>query len=149
MNKYKNLIEKAEYYIDEDLNTISVLANLSSYLYYNIESLNWVGFYLFKDNELHLGPFQGKPAVVNIELGSGVCGVSASKRETIIVKDVHEFNGHIACDMDSNSEIVIPLISKSGELFGVLDMDSPELDRFDNELKEALEIIGHLLVDIL
>ncbi len=149
MNKYNNLIEKAEYYIDEDQRIVSVLANLSAYLYYNIEELNWVGFYLFEDNELHLGPFQGKPAVVNIELGSGVCGISASKRESMIVKNVNEFTGHIACDSGSNSEIVIPLISKSGELFGVLDMDSPRLNRFDNELKEALEIIGHLLVDIL
>ncbi|XMB71948.1 GAF domain-containing protein [Mycoplasmatota bacterium WC30] len=149
MNKYNKLIDKAEYYIDEDLKIVSVLANLSAYLYYNIENLNWVGFYLFEDNELHLGPFQGKPAVVTIELDSGVCGVCATKRETIIVKDVHEFSGHIACDMDSNSEIVIPIISKSGELFGVLDIDSPLLDRFDSELEEALEIIGHLLVDIL
>jgi GAF domain-containing protein len=113
-----------------------------------IKDLNWVGFYLYDGEKLYLGPFQGKSAVTLIDMGKGVCGTSAIKRETIVVKNVHEFEGHIACDCNSNSEIVIPII-KNDELFGVLDIDSPVINRFDENLKKDLENLVKLLVDIL
>ncbi len=149
MKRYQELINNAKYFLDPNLHTISNLANLSAYLFYALDDLNWVGFYLMNNEELYLGPFQGKPACTTIDIGSGVCGTSAKKRETIVVDDVHEFAGHIACDSDSKSEIVIPIITKSNELFGVLDIDSPIEARFDEALKIALEKIVALLVDIL
>lgn len=149
MKRYQELISNAKYFLDPNLHTISNLANLSAYLFYTLDDLNWVGFYLMNAEELYLGPFQGKPACTTIDIGSGVCGTSAKKRETIVVDDVHEFAGHIACDSDSKSEIVIPIITKSNELFGVLDIDSPIEARFDEALKIALEKIVALLVDIL
>ena len=94
--------------------------------------MNWAGFYFLKDGELVLGPFQGQPACVRIKMGEGVCGTAAAKRETVVVSNVHEFPGHIACDSASNSEIVVPII-RDGELIGVLDLDSPSIDRFNNE----------------
>jgi len=149
MKNYEEFIKNAKYYLDENLRNVTNLANLSAYIFSSLEDINWVGFYLLEENELYLGPFQGKPACSSIQMGKGVCGTSASKRESIIVKNVHEFTGHIACDSDSESEIVIPVITKSGQLFGVLDIDSPIQDRFDEEIKIALENIVSFLVDIL
>jgi len=149
MDNYKELVQNATYYLEKGLKTVTNLANLSAYLFYSLEDVSWVGFYLNDNEELYLGPFQGKPACTNIKMGSGVCGTSASKRETIIVKNVHEFSGHIACDTESNSEIVIPIITKSGELFGVLDIDSTSLNRFDKTIQKPLENIIAFLVDIL
>jgi GAF domain-containing protein len=105
-------------------------ANLSALLFQALPGINWAGFYFLRGNDLVLGPFQGKVACVRIALGRGVCGTSALRRETIIVPDVHAFPGHIACDAASRSEIVVPLLSE-GRLLGVLDLDSPELARFD------------------
>ena len=105
-------------------------ANLSALLFQALPGINWAGFYFLRGNDLVLGPFQGKVACVRITLGRGVCGTSALRRETIIVPDVHAFPGHIACDAASRSEIVVPLLSE-GRLLGVLDLDSPELARFD------------------
>jgi GAF domain-containing protein len=102
-----------------------------------LPDLNWAGFYFLQDEELVLGPFQGKPACVRISLGKGVCGVAAAQRETIIVANVHDFPGHIACDSASNSEIVVPLV-KEGRLLGVLDLDSPQFARFDDRDAEGL-----------
>ena len=149
MNEYLELTKNAKYYLDKHLKTITNLANISAYIFDQVKDINWAGFYLFYGNDLYLGPFQGKPACTNIKMGKGVCGTSAKNRETIIVKDVHEFTGHIACDSDSESEIVIPIITKNGDLFGVLDIDSPIKNRFDLEIKKALEIIVDFLVDIL
>ena len=149
MNEYLELTKNAKYYLDKHLKTITNLANISAYIFDQVKDINWAGFYLFDGNDLYLGPFQGKPACTNIKMGKGVCGTSAKNRETIIVKDVHEFTGHIACDSDSESEIVIPIITKNGDLFGVLDIDSPIKNRFDLEIKKALEIIVDFLVDIL
>jgi len=122
---------------------IANAANISSLVYYSLPDLNWAGFYLYKDGELVLGPFQGKPACVRIPLGKGVCGTAAKLQETVIVSNVHEFPGHIACDSASNAEIVIPLI-KEGVFLGVFDVDSPLLSRFDEEdasgLHELIEI---------
>jgi GAF domain-containing protein len=149
MTNYNDFVNNAKYYLDKELHTISNLANIAAYIFNNLDKINWAGFYLVEDNELYLGPFQGKPACTNIEMGKGVCGTSAAKRQVLVVDDVHKFDGHIACDGDSNSEIVIPIITKNGDLFGVLDVDSFIKSRFDENLKNALENIVSQLVDIL
>jgi L-methionine (R)-S-oxide reductase len=107
--------------------------------------LNWAGFYFLQDNELVLGPFQGQVACVRIALGRGVCGTAAQRRQTIVVPDVHAFPGHIACDVASRSEIVVPLV-QAGRLLGVLDLDSPELARFDGEDRAGLNTSCELLL---
>ena len=137
-----------ELFLDKLLPQTTNLANFSAIIKENIEDLNWVGFYLYNGENLYLGPFQGKAAVTLIEIGKGVCGRAAEKRETIVVSDVHKFPGHIACDCDSLSEIVIPII-KDNKLFGVLDIDSPIRDRFNQETKEILENLVKLLIDFL
>jgi L-methionine (R)-S-oxide reductase len=130
-----------------ETNQIANLSNTSALLNQFLDRINWVGFYLMdENNELVLGPFQGLPACVRIPLGKGVCGTSAKNRETIRVEDVHQFPGHIACDAASNSEIVIPLM-KDGKLLGVLDIDSPEKNRFDELDQVQLEEITAILVN--
>ena len=121
---------------------IANTANAAALLYNALPDLNWAGFYLLRSpDELVLGPFQGKPACVRIALGRGVCGTAAAARRTVLVPNVHEFPGHIACDSASNSEIVLPLINNNGELLGVLDLDSPVLERFDAIDQQGLERI--------
>ncbi|HQN74432.1 MAG TPA: GAF domain-containing protein [Bacillota bacterium] len=142
------LFTHAELFIDKKLNIVTNLANMSAIIMENVSDLNWVGFYLYDGERLYLGPFQGKAAVTLIDMGKGVCGTSAKKKETIVVANVHDFPGHIPCDCESNSEIVIPII-KNDVLFGVLDIDSPKLNRFDETLKNDLEKLVKLLVDIL
>lgn len=127
---------------------ISNLANASALLFHTLEGLNWAGFYLYKNGVLLLGPFQGKTACTKIPMGKGVCGTAAERGETIVVPDVHAFPGHIACDGDSNSEIVIPLYVK-GSLYGVLDIDSPLLDRFSEADREGLELFARALETVL
>jgi len=122
---------------NEDL-SITKLCNASALINALIGRINWCGFYLAKDNELILGPFQGMPACTKIEIGKGVCGTSALKRETLVIKDVHKFKGHIACDAASNSEIVVPIV-KDDKLIGILDLDSDEFDRFTELEKDYLE----------
>lgn len=117
---------------------IANMANMSALLFSELKDINWAGFYLKKDAELVLGPFQGKVACVRLPLGKGVCGTSALKNETLVVPDVHQFAGHIACDNASNSEIVIP-VSKDNKVLAVLDIDSPLLNRFNIEDKAGLE----------
>ena len=107
---------------------ISILANTSAFIMQNFDDISWAGFYLLKKEELILGPFQGKIACTNIPLTKGVCGKAASSKETVLVEDVHQFEGHIACDSESNSEIVVPLI-KNHQLYGVLDLDSTSFGR--------------------
>jgi GAF domain-containing protein len=124
---------------------IANAANFSSLIFYGLPDLNWVGFYFVRNDELLLGPFQGRPACVRIALGQGVCGTAAAKRATTIVPNVHEFAGHIACDAASNSEIVVPLI-KSESLIGVLDLDSPLVGRFDDEDAKGLEALARILL---
>jgi L-methionine (R)-S-oxide reductase len=120
-------------------------ANMAALLYEGLPGLNWAGFYFLQGGELVLGPFQGKVACVRIAMGRGVCGTAAEKRQSLIVRDVHEFPGHIACDAASQSEIVVPLI-KDGELVGVLDLDSPDLARFDEDDRRGLEAAAQLLL---
>ena len=127
---------------------ISNLANASALLFHTLEGLNWAGFYLYKEGALLLGPFQGKTACTKIPMGKGVCGTAAERGETIVVPDVHAFPGHIACDGDSNSEIVIPLYLR-GSLYGVLDIDSPLLDRFSEADREGLELFARALETVL
>ena len=127
---------------------ISNLANASALLFHTLEGLNWAGFYLYKEGALLLGPFQGKTACTKIPRGKGVCGTAAERGETIVVPDVHAFPGHIACDGDSNSEIVIPLYLR-GSLYGVLDIDSPLLDRFSEADREGLELFARALETVL
>jgi L-methionine (R)-S-oxide reductase len=124
---------------------IANAANFSSLIFHALPDLNWAGFYFAKDGELVLGPFQGRPACVRIRIGQGVCGAGASSCETVIVPNVHEFPGHIACDSASNSEIVVPLM-KGSKLIGVLDLDSPKVARFDAADAAGLEQLVNILL---
>lgn len=121
-------------------------ANFTALIHEALPSLNWAGIYFLRGKELVLGSFQGKVACVRIPLGKGVCGTAAERRETLVVPDVHEFPGHIACDAASRSEIVVPLIA-AGRVLGVLDLDSPERDRFDREDAGGLEALVRLLLE--
>ena len=121
------------------------LANASALLYQALTDINWAGFYLMQDGKLVLGPFQGKPACVEIQVGSGVCGTAVQQDEIMLVENVHEFPGHIACDSASNSEIVIPM-HKGEEIVGVLDIDSPVLARFDKEDEQGLAELVRILM---
>ena len=124
--------------------TMTNLANASALLFEKVEGINWAGFYTVKDGKLVLGPFQGKVACTIIPMGKGVCGTAAAEDRTVVVPDVHKFSGHIACDSASNSEIVIP-IHRKGELFGVLDIDSPLFDRFGEDDRLGLEDFVRIL----
>ncbi|HEX8190685.1 MAG TPA: GAF domain-containing protein [Pyrinomonadaceae bacterium] len=135
---YAELAAQLRALVEGEEDFIANAANFSSLIFHTLPDLNWAGFYLLKGGELVLGPFQGKPACVRIPLGGGVCGAAAAARRTVVVENVHEFPGHIACDSASNSEVVVPLL-KGGELLGVLDLDSPSLGRFDGEDAEGLE----------
>ena len=127
-------------------NGLANTANFSALLYHSLAGVNWAGFYFLHGAELMLGPFQGRVACVRIPLGRGVCGTAAQRRETLIVHDVHEFPGHIACDAESRSEIVVPLLHR-GTLLGVLDLDSPHLARFDATDGVGLNALARLLLD--
>ncbi len=144
MTNYKELCESLEALICDVPHMTANLANASALLYDTLSDINWAGFYLYEDSRLVLNAFQGKPACIEIELSRGVCGAAASKRETLVVPDVHAFAGHIACDSASRSEIVVPLII-GGKLFGVLDIDSPSLDRFDDNDRQGLEAFAKAL----
>ena len=121
-------------------------ANMAAILFQSLPDVNWAGFYLLRDGELVLGPFQGRVACVRIPLGRGVCGTAAARRETVVVGDVHAFPGHIACDAASRSEIVVPLIRRDGTLLGVLDIDSPQPHRFTTADQSLCEAAAALLV---
>ena len=127
---------------------IANLANTAAAIWENLDKLNWAGFYLMEDGALVLGPFQGKPACIRIPVGKGVCGTAVQERRTIRVEDVHQFPGHIACDSASNSEIVVP-IYKNGEIYGVLDLDSPYFARFTEEDQAGLEAVAQVLEKVL
>ena len=130
----------------EEKDDLAMLANVAAAINMNYEQINWAGFYLYKNDELVLGPFQGKVACTHIPKGKGVCGTSASNKKTIIVEDVHKFEGHIACDSASNSEIVVPIIYEN-TLIGVIDIDSFIFNRFNNEDKEILEEVAKVLAN--
>ena len=143
---YDELSRQTRGLLEGERDPIANAANLSALIWQTLPDLNWAGFYFLKGRELVLGPFQGRPACVRIALGSGVCGTAAAGAKTIVVPDVHAFAGHIACDTQSNSELVAPLI-KNGRVLGVLDLDSPLLARFDADDAAGIETLARIWVD--
>ncbi len=141
---YNDLLIHVDAIIDGEHDSIANMANVAALIYNTMEKINWSGFYLFKNNQLVLGPFQGKPACIRIEIGKGVCGKAAQTRQVQCIENVHTFPGHIACDDASKSEIVVPMVKK-GQLLAVLDIDSPIYSRFDDidqvYLKKLVEIL--------
>ena len=144
--KFELAIEEMKERFAEERDLIANLSNASAVLNENMDDINWVGFYLYKEGKLVLGPFQGRAACVRIEAGNGVCGTAFSKNEVLIVPDVHLFPGHIACDERSKSEIVLP-VNVNGRKAAVLDIDSPFLNRFDEEDKKYLTDVVKILED--
>lgn len=142
---YSTLAEQARGLLSVTTDPIANAANLSALIYGAVDRVNWVGFYFLKDNELIVGPFQGKPACVRIAMGKGVCGTAARERRSQRVNDVHAFDGHIVCDADSRSELVVPLI-QNGELLGVLDIDSPVEARFDETDQHGFEELAAVFI---
>ena len=144
MKSYETLCSQLRSLTEGVPHLISNLANASALLFESMEDLNWAGFYLLEGDVLVLGPFQGRTACIEIPMGKGVCGTAAERKETVLVENVHEFPGHIACDSASNSEIVVPVF-RDGGVFGVLDIDSPLFGRFTEEDREGLEAFVRLL----
>ena len=142
---YRHLAIQLDSLLAGERDLIANTANFSGLVFHSLPDINWAGFYFARDNELVLGPFQGMPACVRIKIGQGVCGTGAAKRETVIVANVHEFPGHIACDSASNSEIVVPIL-KDG-LVGVLDLDSPSFGRFDEQDANGLQNLIKILLE--
>lgn len=146
--EHKQILASLSSLLENEHDMIANMANTSAVLYEFLPDINWAGFYLYKNNELILGPFQGKPACMHISMGKGVCGVCAKTLLTQRIDNVHEFPGHIACDCASNSEIVIPIV-KENTLLGVLDIDSPKFSRFDEEDQLFLEKTVSILLQSL
>lgn len=144
--RHAELLAQARALFEGERDFTANAANLASLIYHTLPELNWAGFYWMKGGELVLGPFQGKPACVRIAVGRGVCGTAARDRRTLVVPDVHDFPGHIACDSASNSEIVVPLI-RGGEVIGVLDLDSPVMGRFTQEDAAGLEAVARAFLE--
>lgn len=142
---YRELAAQLEALLAGESDPIANAANTSALLFQMMPDLNWAGFYLMRDGELVLGPFQGKPACVRIPVGRGVCGTSAERRQSVLVEDVHAFPGHIACDADSRSELVVPLL-REGRVLGVIDLDSPLPGRFDAEDQAGIEAIAEIVL---
>jgi L-methionine (R)-S-oxide reductase len=145
---YEELAQQLKGLLAGERHLVANAANTASLLYGALPDVNWLGFYFLEGRDLVVGPFQGKPGCVRIPLGSGVCGTAAQQRETVVVRDVHDFPGHIACDPASNAEIVVPLV-RYGELVGVLDVDSPKIGRFDAQDREGLEQVAHIFLSSL
>jgi L-methionine (R)-S-oxide reductase len=143
---YADLVEQANALFEGEHDYVANAANLSALLFHTLPYLNWAGFYFLKDEGLVLGPFQGKPACVRIAMGKGVCGTAARDKRSIVVPDVNAFPGHIACDSDSKSEIVVPLI-RFGKVIGVIDVDSPNLSRFDDDDRRGLEALADVFLN--
>ena len=137
---YETLIRQAEALLADEDDLIAAMANFSALINDNLQDLNWAGFYIVKNGQLVLGPFQGKVACTRIEFGKGVCGTAAALNITQRVADVHQFDGHIACDAASNSEIVVP-VRQNGQVIAVLDIDSPLLNRFDEDDQGGIELL--------
>lgn len=146
MTNYDTLNQQALALLGDEPDLVANLANISSLLFNELSDINWAGFYLYKDAQLVLGPFQGRPACIRIPMGKGVCGTAAQTLTIQRIKDVHDFPGHIACDAASNSEIVVPLVV-NGELFGVLDIDAPIFDRFTAADETGLTQLAVILVN--
>ena len=148
VNWMENWLSRLKRWTCGESNLVANLANLSALLFEKLEQVNWCGFYLCEEQELVLGPFQGKPACIRIPLGRGVCGCAAERNQVLRVNNVHSFDGHIACDVASESEIVLP-ISVNNTVVAVLDIDSPQLDRFSEEDQKGLEcVVTEVLVPL-
>lgn len=145
LDGYRLLTAQLESLLADERDFIANAAQFSAFLYSQLDDLNWAGFYLNRNEELVLGPFQGQIACVRIPFGKGVCGAAAQSRETQRVEDVHTFEGHIACDSASNSELVVPLI-KAGKLIGVLDLDSPSVGRFSEADQAGVEVLTQVFL---
>ena len=145
MTDYNELCAQLHALIDGVPHRTANLANASALIFNTLPDLNWAGFYLMEDGKLILNAFQGKPACIEIAVGKGVCGTAVAAKKTQLVPNVHLFPGHIACDGASNSEIVVPLFDKDGEVVGVLDIDSPVLSRFDENDKTGLEMLAKII----
>jgi L-methionine (R)-S-oxide reductase len=145
--QYEDLVQQARGLMLGEPSLIANAANFSALIFNSLPEVNWAGFYLFDGSELVVGPFQGKPACIRIALGRGVCGTAAQDRQTQLVRDVHAFEGHIACDAASQSEIVVPLVKADGSLLGVWDVDSPVIDRFDDEDRAGMEALCAVFVE--
>ena len=143
---YRELADQLAALLAGESDLVANTANMAALIYHGLPRLNWAGFYFAKADGLVLGPFQGKPACIRIAWGNGVCGTAAARAATIVVPDVHEFPGHIACDEASHSELVVPLVS-SGRVVGVLDLDSPDLARFDEEDRAGIERLVAILLN--
>lgn len=139
------LLTQLEALLSAETDPVANMANTAALVYNGLAGLNWAGFYLLKEGVLVLGPFQGKPACVRISVGRGVCGTAVQLRKTVLVPDVHQFPGHIACDSASQSEVVVPLI-KNGAILGVLDIDSPRKGRFSQEDQMFFEKVAEILL---
>ena len=146
---YRELCAALKALIDGVPHKTANLANASALIFNTLPDLNWAGFYLMEEGRLVLNAFQGKPACIEIAVGRGVCGTAVKEKKTQLVPDVHAFPGHIACDCASNSEIVVPLFSPDGEVLGVLDIDSPQLARFDEDDREGLEEFARIIEKII
>jgi L-methionine (R)-S-oxide reductase len=145
---YEDLQQQVRGLLAGEPDLIANAANFSALVYHSLPDLNWAGFYLYDGNELVVGPFQGKPACIRIALGRGVCGTAAQTRETQLVRDVNAFDGHIACDAASQSEIVVPLINADGTLLGVWDVDSPVIDRFDEDDRAGMQALCAAFMEV-
>jgi L-methionine (R)-S-oxide reductase len=145
---YQQLRLQLSSLLADEADSIANAANTAALLYHSMPDMNWVGFYFLKGRDLVLGPFQGKPASVRIPLGKGVCGAAAERRESLVVPDVNAFPGHIACDADSRSELVVPLVN-NGAMIGVLDLDSPLTARFDEGDRAGCESLVAIYLDSL
>jgi GAF domain-containing protein len=145
-NDYARLVQELAALLAGEQDLVANAANTAALLFDALPGINWAGFYFLKDGELVVGPFQGKPACVRIAIGAGVCGTAARDRRTVLVEDVHQFPGHIACDSASNSELVVPL-ARGGKVLGVIDLDSPSTRRFDEEDARALEALAAIYLE--
>ncbi|HUB91769.1 MAG TPA: GAF domain-containing protein [Dyella sp.] len=139
--QYAELAEQVRGMLADEPSLIANAANFAALVFHSLPDFNWAGFYLYDGQELVVGPFQGKPACIRIALGRGVCGTAAQTRQTQLVRNVHDFDGHIACDAASQSEIVVPLVNADGSLLGVWDVDSPSVGRFDEEDRAGMEAL--------
>jgi L-methionine (R)-S-oxide reductase len=142
---YADLAAQLSSLLEGEHDVVANAANCAALIFHSLADVNWAGFYFLKEGELVLGPFQGNPACVRIALGKGVCGTAAQLKQTVVVENVYEFPGHIACDIASKSEIVVPLIN-DGRLIGVLDVDSPSLARFDDEDAQGLNELAEIFL---
>ena len=145
---YAELVAQTRSLLADEHDLIANAANFSALVFHSLADLNWAGFYFHDGHELVVGPFQGKPACVRIALGRGVCGTAAQSRTTQLVRDVHAFPGHIACDAASESEVVVPLVAADGTLVGVWDVDSPVLNRFDEDDARGMEALCAVFIEL-